>query len=76
MATYTCKYCGAQNANSMPLTGNFCAKSPTKYHQLMNATEKLPKYTCAYCGYQAPNPSALTSNFCSKSPSKYHELLG
>ncbi|TQR33756.1 hypothetical protein DMB92_02410 [Campylobacter sp. MIT 99-7217] len=74
MATYTCKYCGAQSCNSS-FARNSCSKSPTKSHVLMSATEKLAKYTCVHCGGSSGVPS-FARNSCSKSPTKTHELLG
>ena len=74
MATYTCKYCGAQNS-SANFARNPCSKSPHKTHELMSATEKLSRYTCKHCGASNPSPRCA-ANSCSKSPHKTHELLG
>ncbi|OBV28551.1 hypothetical protein BKN38_01145 [Helicobacter sp. CLO-3] len=74
MVVYTCKHCGSQSSNAS-FARNSCSKSPTKSHELMNATEKLSKYICKYCGSSSSSAS-FARNSCSKSPTKSHELLG
>ena len=74
MAIYTCRQCGLQRDNPhFAIQG--CTYSPSKCHELMNATEKLAQYTCRYCGLSRSSPTFAIQG-CAYSPIKKHELLG
>jgi hypothetical protein len=67
MAWYVCRYCARRTTSAL---SGFCARSPTKSHDLIVVQAQ---YTCKYCGRKSSEPFAGP---CKASPHRNHELAG